>query len=234
MVVEQILEAGVRLLLQSYDRVRVQVGCQFGELIQGRVGAVHLSGKAWRTKMELTARELIVAAPDGAQLDYGALLAGQVTLTAVAHGWAEAAFDEADFGHFLNYPQVAASLPCIGGSRLVMMADGISIDGLGGRVSFIVCHLGFRIQAALLVSEDGTLSVRVLSALPEQSGPPLFDAHAYEESLVSFFRSLEVDLAGVRLRFAALRFGQVDGCEVVRIRLSAAIKRIPNPFRDRI
>jgi len=220
----------VKLLLSEYDSVQVKVRCRFDELIWGQVEAVHLSGFNWCSKLRLSARELVISVPECARLDYGELLGGRVQLTETAHGWAEAVFNEADFGNFLTYPQVQAAAPQIDGVTFSFLPDGVVVDRPAGRVRFeglLGCE---RFIVELEAAADGSPTAVLLEPL---GGPP-----GLAEAFTSFFRTLSVDLAGAVLHFHALRLDHRTGTtgpeEVIRIRLKAEILRIPNPLRDRI
>ncbi|CAE7840650.1 carA2 [Symbiodinium sp. CCMP2592] len=226
-VVSKVLEAGVRLLLRNYDAVVVAVGSRWETLLRGRVQAVQLSGKDWCTKLGLRARRLVVAALEGAALDYGELLQGRVTLTAVADGWAEAIFNEADFGQFLLYPQVAAASPTVEGAKFIFSSEGVIIDAAAETLTFEGRHAGHGLRGVLRCGQGGTVptvKLEALGAQPEEALEPL------EEALGGFFATLHVDLAGVDLRFRRLRFAPSHAA----VLLKAEIRRIPNPFRDRI
>jgi len=220
---EKILELLVPSHLKSRKSVRAVVRSYFGELIGGRVAAVHLSGEAWHSRADLTARRLTVAALNGASLDYAELLAGRITLTTPAQGCAEAVFDSSDFGNFLQYRPVAKIAPLVCGQRLVFVKDSVRIDSPGRKVYFTGRVAGHTVKAVL----DGPAGVDV--AVQILDSPPAIDHGALAGSLTEFFRSLEVDLAGVRLRFHSIGFEQRSRCS---LRLRATISRIPNPLFD--
>lgn len=226
-VVSKILEVGVRMLLRSYDNVQVRVSSKLGELVRGRVNDVHLSGRSWCTKLNLRARSLTVMASP-ASLDYGELLRGSVALTQPAKGWAEAVFDGRDFGYFLCYQALASATPVVAGSKFRFSSEGVIIDSDGRNIAFRGWHANEPVLGSLtLTEEQGRPMVRVCVSQPQTAGP-------LEVALTVFFRDLQVDLAGVHLRFDQLGFGSLAGEDVAHILLRAEICRIPNPLRDRI
>eukprot|EP00929_Paragymnodinium_shiwhaense_P100764 TRINITY_DN63330_c0_g1_i1.p1 TRINITY_DN63330_c0_g1~~TRINITY_DN63330_c0_g1_i1.p1 ORF type:complete len:323 (-),score=49.67 TRINITY_DN63330_c0_g1_i1:674-1642(-) len=234
--VSKILEAGVRLLLRSHNGVKVAVRSRWEDLLRaGSVEAVHLSGRNWRTKLDLTARSLVVAALKGARLDYGALMQGRVSLTAPAHGWAEGVFDADDFGNFLLYPQVAARLPQVAGTRLKFQSSGIVIDAPAGQVVLPAALGNTQCQVVLHVN-DGVNIEAHLSLSSEEADSQLSadERHDWEAAITTFFKNVNVDLAGVDLKFAAIKLAGTEGRSEVRLRLTAVIRRIPNPLRDTI
>ncbi|CAE8638509.1 unnamed protein product [Polarella glacialis] len=235
-VVAKILEAGVRLLLRRHQGVQVVVHSSWPELLFGSVKAVHLSGRGWLSKLGLAARELIVSAPTSCKLDYGELLAGRVTLTECALGWAEAAFDASDFANFLVYPPVVSSARRLIGSDFSFEPQGVRIDVAAGQVHFVCRQAGEQFNV-VLEAVGGVEGEHV--GMPESN--PWGVLVVLEPSqpalacvMTKFFNELEVDLAGVGLRFAGLAIREEAGRAIVRLRLNARIQRIPNPLRDTI
>lgn len=239
-LVARILEAGVRLLLRNHAGVHVTVSSELGQLAQGRVAGVHLEGREWRTQRGLTARRLVVAALDGAALDYNELIFAQrVTLTEPASGWAEAMFDARDFGNFLLYAPVFGAAPTFESSTVRFCPDGASIDSSAGRATFKFLHAGRGLTAFLEADAAGVPTVRLSACTSQVNGmggdavsPPT--VAGLEAILTTFFQKLFVDLAGVELRFASLRFDHAPAGDVLSLRLRAIVRRIPNPFKDRI
>lgn len=224
-VVSKILETGVRLLLRRYDMVRVKVQSRWDQLIRGRVEAVELSGKQWCTKLRLRARSLVVSASCAA-LDYGELLQGRVTLTEVAKGSAKAIFDAQEFGDFLIYPQVSEAAPVVSGAKVLFSERGVEIDSSAEQLTFQGRHAGQAFRARLTCGDGGKrpkVSLHSDARLAEATKLEL------ETALETFFSKLQIDLAGVLLRFDRLNFPR---CDAVAVLLTAEIRRIPNPFRD--
>lgn len=228
-VVSKILETGVRLLLRRYDMVRVKVQSRWDQLIRGRVEAVELSGKQWCTKLRLRARSLVVSASSAA-LDYGELLQGRVTLTEVAKGSAEAIFDAQEFGDFLIYPQVSEAAPVVSGAKVLFSERAVEIDSSAEQLTFQGRHAGQAFRARLTCGDGGKrpkVSLHSDARLAEATKMEL------ETALETFFSKLKIDLAGVLLRFHRLNFPR-SSAGTVAVLLTAEIRRIPNPFRDRI
>mmetsp|Transcript_76376 Transcript_76376/g.151062 ORF Transcript_76376/g.151062 Transcript_76376/m.151062 type:complete len:305 (+) Transcript_76376:60-974(+) len=242
-VVARLLEFLVPLHLRRYQSVRAAVRSQTNTLVQGRVQAVHLQGLDWHSRADLTARRLIVTAPDGAALNYLEALAGQLTLTAPTTGWAEAVFDARDFGNFLKYQPVATTVPRIAGERFLFSSEGVVVDTAARHIVFSG-RWGRRPVKAML--EAGPAPGMALSVCILEAGSSVADASMLGSALTHFFRNLRVDLCGVELSFAAMdvrpwhpsatkRAGSRDGVvPAVWLRLRATIQRIPNPARDRI
>ncbi|CAJ1355755.1 unnamed protein product, partial [Effrenium voratum] len=175
------------------------------------------------TKLGLRARALRVAALRGAALDYGELLQGRVTLTEAAQGWAEAVFDAEEFADFLVYPQVAAAAPQLEGAQF-RFCGSVEISSADETLTFQGSHAGDLFRGTLSCGDGTQPQVSLHGDIDEARRVAL------ERALASFFRSLYVDLAGVCLSFERLRFGK----DVAAVLLKAEIRRIPNPFRDRI
>jgi len=95
----------LRGVLRSADDVRFVVDCSAGELVQGRVDGVTLSGERWVSPLDLTCQRIrcVVGA---VEIDPIALLTKQrVELRTTPVGTCEVSFDARDFGNFLVHPQ---------------------------------------------------------------------------------------------------------------------------------
>ena len=95
----------LRGVLRSADDVRFVVDCSAGDLIQGRVDGVTLSGERWVSPLNLTC-ERIRCVVGAVEIDTIALLTKQsVELRTTPEGTCEVSFTAGDFGNFLVHPQ---------------------------------------------------------------------------------------------------------------------------------
>lgn len=228
-VVAQILEFLVPMHLREHNGIRAVVQAKFMDLIRGRVAGVHLSGDNWVTREGLTAQRLTIAAWEGIEINYGDLLRGRLTVVRPAQGWTETIFDPSDFGNFLVYGRVAAEAPTIAGEQIVFDREGVEFDQKRGRVYFSGRVAGATLRFQLQVGDSprgDSVQVRVVEGMTK--GP---EAEVLGITMTDFFTKLQLDLAGVEMRFNALGF---DSPDRLRLRLRATVHRIPNPFKDRI
>jgi len=224
-VVAKLLEVAVRSQMRQHGMVLAKVNSRLERLMQGYVESVYLSGRDLQTRLGLTARNLIITAPDSSFIDYGRLALGKLTLTTPAHGMSEALFDASDWGNFLVYPSVVrAATSELRGGAVQFLRHGVSLDSAAGRLSFSAAYEGRQLRCHLRLLDD---------ALPVVDVDGTQDPTLAQE-LTLFFQNLCIDLAGVRLQYHAMKFENLDGKDLVRVRLATTVYRIPNPLRDRM
>ena len=133
----------LRGVLRSADDVRFVVDCSAGDLIQGRVDGVTLSGERWVSPLDLSC-ERIRCVVGAVEVDPIALVTRQrVELRTTPVGTCEVSFDADDFGNFLVHPQfenAVARSRREWGFDLTFRRDGVRLED--GAVVFFVTRCG--------------------------------------------------------------------------------------------
>ena len=133
----------LRGVLRSADDVRFVVDCSAGDLIQGRVDGVTLSGERWVSPLDLSC-ERIRCVVGAVEIDPIALVTKQrVELRTIPSGTMEVSFDADDFGNFLVHPQFETAVARSRrewGFDLTFRRDGVRLED--GAVVFFVTRGG--------------------------------------------------------------------------------------------
>lgn len=203
----------LRGVLRSADDVRFVVDCSAGDLVQGRVDGVTLSGERWVSPLNLTCQRIrcVVGA---VEIDPIALLTKQrVELRTTPVGTCEVSFDARDFGNFLVHPQfqnAVARSRREWGFDFTFRRDGVRLED-GAVVFFGTCGGGGeggderdeREESANVVEVRmrpvGRGGVECVVATSDATSDTTSDATS--AALERFFRELTVNLLGAELRY---------------------------------
>mmetsp|Transcript_170652 Transcript_170652/g.547383 ORF Transcript_170652/g.547383 Transcript_170652/m.547383 type:complete len:480 (-) Transcript_170652:65-1504(-) len=263
-VVAKLLQAVFRHMLASSADVTAQVSSRIGRLARGSVLGVLLFGRALRTPLGFTGREMQMFVPEECRIDRKALFRGKLALQSPTRGMVEIIFNEEDFGNFLMYPQIAASAP-LGLTfrrRVHLNEDGVRFEVQAQ------CSGGAKDEFSALLSwpSSSHCSSRRLAAGERRGLGPCVrvlrssggghgsadDVAALERSLTDFFRELTLDLAGLALNITAMDVLPTPTLSVdsgigvataergaaqrflLRLSMEGEIRRVPDPLHEKI
>lgn len=230
-VVADAFEKYMNLLLTSTGGTRVWVTSWLHRLAVGRVEALYLQGRAWRTRRNLTMSSIVISVPEGLRVSFEEWLAGNLVLTVPARGDAEVVFDGEDISNCLRCERVASQLPRLAAGQVTVDPDTVKVDARLGELSLAVSVGGHAFLATLGADAAGQPVARMRQ---RDAAWGAAEVRALELALAGFFRNLWLDLGGIELRFAAMAFapGEGAGGDALRMRLRMTVARIPNPMLD--
>eukprot|EP00967_Tisochrysis_lutea_P135722 scaffold241249_cov34-Tisochrysis_lutea.AAC.2 len=242
-LISTVAEAILRGRLQQADRVEVRVDSGSPiELISGTVRGVRVRGSNWCTPMRLSCRSLEVSVGRAA-VDVPSLITKQaITLVQPAIGKATISFSAADWGSFLEHPLFIQAISAkLSASKTSLRREppkfgSASVSFEEGVIRFPVLWDSIKLDVRL--GQPLTSKAAVVTAVVIEQ--PIADSHApngVEEHpqiaaseatmwLTSFFNELELNLDGVRFRFARLT---IDSQTLI-LDLRVVVNRFPSPM----
>mmetsp|Transcript_34689 Transcript_34689/g.80219 ORF Transcript_34689/g.80219 Transcript_34689/m.80219 type:complete len:321 (-) Transcript_34689:330-1292(-) len=221
----------VRLRLSPTASVSCDVTASPTGLIGGRVDGVIVSGKNWRSPLNLTCR-LIEASVKDVLIDYSSVVTRQKLLLRVpARGRAMVAMNESDFGNFLVHPSLTGN----GGSDppLEFEQEKVAIDREKNTVTFFGLQNNNKWMCVLRRGGDegATVAVTPVDMDETRLRETVSDALELTKRVTDFFTTIVFELDGTYLSINDIKVSNRGKSKdsVVMLALDIMVKKFPSP-----
>jgi len=220
-LISQLAVLALQLRLKSQDDVQCHVESTSGHLLQGRVGPVTVTGKAWQSGLGLTCRALQATVTECC-LDVASIVQRQkLLLTRPAQGHAMVALTADDMDQFLQHPWMQRALQ-EQTQDLAFVPGRVTIDK---GVSMMVSHDNAMHSCTLTRGNiDGARAV--FTVTHGNTGERL---PAMEQRLTDFFNQVRFELDGTFLTFRDLMLTDKGSEPSVMLALGIEVHKFPSP-----